>query len=95
MLELKNYLRDKQVAITPLSEQHIVDCNPWGWGCNGGWPDDIFTGWLVPQSVALTYQSDYPYTSGNGVWDSTGAACKAGDYTASNFKATSLSKWQY
>ncbi len=26
----------KTGVTTDLSEQHLVSCNPWGWGCNGG-----------------------------------------------------------
>jgi C1A family cysteine protease len=39
-----------------LSEQHMVDCNPWGWGCNGGnWANDML---VDPGSP---YESSYPY----------------------------------
>jgi len=39
-----------------LSEQHMLDCNPWGWGCSGGyWPNDML---VDPGSP---FESCYPY----------------------------------
>ena len=39
-----------------LSEQHMLDCNPWGWGCNGGfWPNDMLV------DTGSPYESCYPY----------------------------------
>ncbi len=39
-----------------LSEQYMLDCNEWGWGCNGGfWPNDML---VSPGSV---FESCYPY----------------------------------
>ena len=39
-----------------LSEQHMLDCNPWGWGCNGGyWPNDMLV------NTGSPYESCYPY----------------------------------
>jgi C1A family cysteine protease len=47
-----------------LSEQHMVSCNPWDWGCNGGyWPQDML---VDPGSP---YESCFPYTA-------TDAPCK-------------------
>ncbi len=41
-----------------LSEQQLVSCNPWGWGCNGGlWPNDM----LVDPGAML--ESCFPYTA--------------------------------
>jgi C1A family cysteine protease len=39
-----------------LSEQHMLDCNPWGWGCGGGfWPNDMLV------DTGSPYESCYPY----------------------------------
>jgi C1A family cysteine protease len=41
-----------------LSEQHLVSCNPWGWGCNGGfWPNDM----LVDPGAMM--ESCFPYSA--------------------------------
>jgi C1A family cysteine protease len=42
-----------------LSEQQLVSCNPWGWGCNGGlWPNDM----LVDPDGAMM-ESCFPYVA--------------------------------
>ena len=41
-----------------LSEQQLVSCNPWGWGCNGGlWPNDM----LVDPGAMM--EACFPYTA--------------------------------
>ncbi len=41
-----------------LSEQYMLSCNPWGWGCNGGyWPNDM----LVDPGAAM--ESCFPYVA--------------------------------
>ena len=41
-----------------LSEQYMLSCNPWDWGCNGGfWPNDM----LVDPGMAL--ESCFPYVA--------------------------------
>ncbi|MEN8223321.1 MAG: C1 family peptidase [Acidobacteriota bacterium] len=41
-----------------LSEQYLVSCNPWGWGCNGGlWPND-----MLVDPGAMTEEC-FPYTA--------------------------------
>ncbi len=41
-----------------LSEQYLVSCNTWGWGCNGGlWANDM----LVDPGAML--ESCFPYTA--------------------------------
>ncbi|MCX6581194.1 MAG: C1 family peptidase [Candidatus Aminicenantes bacterium] len=48
-----------------LSEQHMVSCNPYGWGCNGGfWPQDMLA------SPGSPYETCFPYTA-------TDAPCKS------------------
>ena len=46
----------KDSISSDLSEQHLVSCNTWGWGCNGGWwPHDM----LVNPGGVL--EADFPY----------------------------------
>lgn len=41
-----------------LSEQYMLSCNPWGWGCNGGyWPNDM----LVDPGAAM--EECFPYVA--------------------------------
>ena len=41
-----------------LSEQYMLSCNPWDWGCNGGyWPNDM----LADPGAAL--ESCFPYVA--------------------------------
>jgi C1A family cysteine protease len=54
----ESLLRIEQDTITDLSEQHLVSCNTWGWGCDGGWwPHDM----LVDPGAVL--EVDFPYTA--------------------------------
>jgi cathepsin L len=39
---LESAILKKDGILVDLSEQQLVSCNPWGWGCNGGyWPNDM------------------------------------------------------
>ena len=41
-----------------LSEQYMLSCNPWNWGCNGGyWPNDM----LADPGAAM--ESCFPYVA--------------------------------
>lgn len=47
--------------VEDLSEQALVSCNPWGWGCNGGWwAFDMFL------STGAALESCQPYTAKDG-----------------------------
>lgn len=49
-----------------LSEQQLVSCNPWGWGCNGGlWPNDM----VADPGVML--ESCFPYAEDEVPCDET------------------------
>ncbi len=49
-----------------LSEQHMNSCNPFNWGCSGGfWPNDMLV------DTGAVYESCYPYTA-------TDSACVPG-----------------
>jgi predicted secreted protein len=50
-----------------LSEQYLVSCNNWGWGCAGGSRAfDFFIDEIPPGETAAgaVYEADFPYTSG-------------------------------
>ena len=54
----ESFLLIKQDTTVDLSEQHLVSCNPNGWGCNGGWwPHDMF---IDPGAVL---ERDFPYVA--------------------------------
>ncbi len=43
-----------------LSEQQLVDCNNYCYGCNGGWPDKSYT--YLHQHGGSISEYNYPYT---------------------------------
>jgi hypothetical protein len=50
------YLQNEKIN---LSEQYLVSCNPWGWGCNGGWwAHDMH----LPPKGGVN-ESDFPYVA--------------------------------
>jgi hypothetical protein len=46
---------------TDLSEQFLIDCNTYGYGCDGGWLD----AWPTFNNGVPT-ESCYPYTATDG-----------------------------
>ncbi|XP_057794997.1 senescence-specific cysteine protease SAG39-like [Salvia miltiorrhiza] len=50
--------------LTPLSEQHILDCNYGHEGCQGGRMDHAFD--FVAKNGGLASDTDYPYTGTQG-----------------------------
>jgi len=46
-----------------LSEQHIMDCNPQGRGCNGGWADVVYNYY---QYYGAQEEACYPYRQTDG-----------------------------
>lgn len=55
---LEHMILKKDNVEVDLSEQQLVSCNPWGWGCNGGyWPNDM----LVDPGCMM--ESCFPYTA--------------------------------
>jgi len=56
----------KNLGITAiLSPEQITQCDTTSYGCNGGWTEHAYN--YVKSSGGLEYDSDYPYTSGNGI----------------------------
>jgi hypothetical protein len=51
-------------GLQTLSPQQIVSCDPYDYGCNGGWPYDAFT--YLKGVGGQESESAYPYTSGGG-----------------------------
>jgi C1A family cysteine protease len=41
-----------------LSEQHLVDCDPFSWGCGGG---NMESAWMYMEWEPARLESDYPY----------------------------------
>ena len=49
----------------------IIDCNPWGDGCYGGYVSDTFKYWLIPYAVKPNLEKDYPYKASQGICQSS------------------------
>jgi hypothetical protein len=55
---LESAIEKKDGIQVDLSEQQLVSCNPWGWGCNGGyWANDM----LVDPGVMM--EECFPYVA--------------------------------
>jgi cathepsin L len=65
-----------------LSEQNIVDCVVYCYGCDGGWMDDAFDYVIDVQKGAVNLLSDYPYTAYDGSckFDASKAVTVLADY---------------
>ena len=55
----------KKGKIRPFSMQYIIDCNPYGSGCSGGFIDSTFK-WLIENGGHLMAEADYPYRGTKG-----------------------------
>ena len=62
-----------------ISEQWLLDCSPYGEGCEGAFPAD-YAKW-VPTRGVLMHEDDYPYTA-----TSDKNNCKAGPYWNPGYK---------
>ena len=61
MLESKNIIANPWMGQLKFSEQMIVDCNIWGYDCNGGATAAIIGSWMVPNQVEEVLRADYEY----------------------------------
>ena len=48
LMESVHKLTNPTTDLLKLSEQQMIDCNPWGNGCQGAYPDQHFSGWMIP-----------------------------------------------
>ncbi len=54
----------KNTSVTyDLSEQHLVSCNPWGWGCNGGFFAFDMIDYGNPYYPGAMPEACFPYTA--------------------------------
>lgn len=67
--------------LVSLSEQELVSCDGFNYGCDGG-DMDLAMGWII-ENGGVDTESDYPYTSTSGL---TGSC----DYSRVNVKAVSI-----
>jgi len=63
-IESANLIRGKISRSTLLAPQEIVDCDPEGAGCGGGWPSQAMQ-WIIQQGGQDT-EASYPYTGQDG-----------------------------
>jgi hypothetical protein len=61
--EFEGNLRLAEGLILNLSEQQAVDCNTWGCGCDGGWPEAAYE---VAESPGAVSEECMPYIDGDG-----------------------------
>jgi len=85
-IESQWFLAGKVNPIASLSMEQIVQCDPYDYGCDGGWPYNAYK-YVISVSKGLDSYSSYPYTSGDGV---TGQ-CK---FNSGSIAAT-ISSWQW
>ena len=91
-LEIQHYIQNPSQGMLKFSEQQIIDCNPWGSGCSGGWPEDMFDLWMSPGQVhaieRLTYAAaPLDYIAGQN------ATCNPNGAAASAAYPTGLVRW--
>jgi len=84
-IESQWFLAGKISPIESLSMEQIVQCDPYDYGCNGGWPYNAYK--YVIGNKGIDSYSSYPYTSGDGV---TGSC----HFVAADVAAT-ISSWQW
>jgi len=53
----------KTGTLVSFAEQQFVDCDPYNYGCNGGWMNNAFR-YAKEKDMAVT--ADYPYTAREG-----------------------------
>lgn len=63
-----------------LSEQNLIDCDTYSYGCEGGYPYVVFTHVLSHQNGKFMTETDYPYKAARGTcaWDENKAVAGIG-----------------
>jgi C1A family cysteine protease len=64
-IESQYFLAGKINPIGSFSMEQIVQCDPYDYGCNGGWPYNAYK--YIIGAKGIDSYSSYPYTSGDGV----------------------------
>jgi len=64
-MESQYFLAGKINPIGSFSMEQVVQCDPYDYGCNGGWPYNAYK--YVIGAKGIDSYSSYPYTSGDGV----------------------------
>jgi hypothetical protein len=75
-----------------FSEQQILDCNPFGYGCAGGWPENVFTGWMIPQQIHAIERLSYAAPPKDYIQSRNGT-CNPNSATASNAYPVGTVTW--
>ncbi|MBD3179033.1 MAG: T9SS type A sorting domain-containing protein [Candidatus Latescibacteria bacterium] len=60
-MESHTYIYDGRIE--DYSEQAVIDCNPWGYGCGGGWAGGAYRVFMYDGAVS---EECYPYTASDG-----------------------------
>ena len=61
--QLEGHVKIYEDREEDLSEQQIMDCNPWDRGCNGGWAG---TAYYTMENYGMVREICYPYLAGDG-----------------------------
>jgi len=64
-MESQYFLAGKINPIGSFSMEQVVQCDPYDYGCNGGWPYNAYK--YIIGAKGIDSYSSYPYTSGDGV----------------------------
>ncbi len=70
--QLESHVKIYEGREEDLSEQQIMDCNPWGRGCDGGWAG---TAYYTMQNYGSVREICYPYLASDG-WPCGEANCE-------------------
>lgn len=73
--ETQDFITNAWHGLQKYSEQMLIDCNPWRYGCTqDGNIVNVFSKWMIPAGVKQILDSKYPYINGQkSVCNSSGA----------------------